>query len=133
MSWVRYTACIDHPCSPGWPPAHRAKRRLPGGVKQGLELAVRADVAAAGRDERRLIQIGDLLQGALRTTNTLPDLETVRRRLRSHGPLAGVPTLAEYLPMWLLDLEVDENTRNSYACHVRLHLIPCLGDVVLDE
>jgi integrase len=95
------------------------------GVRRLLDLA--------GRDKDRLIQIGDLLQDALRTTGVLPDLETVRRRLRSHGPLAGVPTLAQYLPMWLQDLEVDENTRNSYACHVRLHLIPCLGDVVLDE
>jgi integrase len=44
-----------------------------------------------------------------------------------------VPTFAEYLPVWLQDLDVDENTRNSYACHVRLHLIPYLGDVVLDQ
>jgi integrase len=93
---------------------------------------VRRLLDVAGRDKYRLVQIGDLLQEALRTTGALPDLETVRRRLRSHGPLAGVPTLAEYLPMWLQDLEVDENTRNSYACHVRLHLVPCLGDVVLD-
>jgi integrase len=95
------------------------------GVRRLLDLA--------GRNKDRLVQIGDVIQEALRTTDALPDLETVRRRLRSRGPLAGVPTLAEYLPMWLQDIEVDENTRNSYACHVRLHLIPCLGDVVLDE
>ena len=74
-----------------------------------------------------------MLQQARRNGGALPDLETIRCRLRSQGPLAGVPTVAEYLPIWLQDLEVDENTRNSYACHVRLHLIPYLGDVVLDQ
>jgi hypothetical protein len=84
-------------------------------------------------DKNRLVEIGDMLQQARRNGGALPDLETIRRRLRSQGSLAGVPTVAEYLPEWLQDLEVDENTRNSYACHVRLHLIPYLGEVVLDQ
>jgi len=80
------------------------------------------DLAAGNR--RRLVELGDLVQTARRATGTLPDVETVRRRLSSDSPLTGVPTLAEYLPTWLKDLEVDESTRYGYRSIVRNHLIP---------
>jgi integrase len=89
------------------------------------------DLAAGNR--RRLVELGDLVQTARRATGTLPDVETVRRRLSSDSPLTGVPTLAEYLPTWLKDLEVDESTRYGYGSIVRNHLIPYLGEVVLDQ
>jgi integrase len=87
----------------------------------------------AGTNKQHRTEIGDLLQTARRDTGVLPDVDTIRQRLSSGSPLTGVPTLAEYLTTWVRDIEVDENTRNSYACHIRLHLIPHLGDIVLDK
>lgn len=87
----------------------------------------------AGRDRRRQIEVGDLVQTTVRAGGTLPDLETVRRRLGSDNPLTGLPTIAEYLPVWLDRLKVDENTKRGYASHVRVHMIPHLGDIVLDK
>ncbi|MGW3808702.1 tyrosine-type recombinase/integrase [Micromonospora sp. NPDC005113] len=87
----------------------------------------------AGRNRRRRIEIGDLLQATLRAGGTLPDIDTVRNRLRTDTPLVGVPTLAEWLPTWLHRLAVDGNTRRGYESHARVHLIPHIGDVVLDK
>jgi integrase len=94
---------------------------------------VRRLLDLAGRDQKRLIEMGDLVQTGCRTATGLPDVDTIRQRLRSDSRLTGIPTLAEYLPAWLQDIEVDDNTRSSYACHIRLHLIPYLGDIVLDK
>ncbi|WIM97005.1 hypothetical protein ACTOB_000492 [Actinoplanes oblitus] len=87
----------------------------------------------AGKNKKQLTEIADLIQNSRRTIGVLPGLETVRQRLRTDSPLAGVPTLAEYLASWVKDVEVDENTRRTYACNITTHLIPHLGDVVLDQ
>jgi hypothetical protein len=67
----------------------------------------------AGRNRRRRTEIGDLLQATLRAGGTLPDVDTVRNRLRTDTPLVGVPTLAEWLTTWLNRLTVDDNTRRG--------------------
>ena len=87
----------------------------------------------AGRNRRRRIEIGDLLQNAMRVGGALPDLDTVRNRLRTDTPLAGVPTLAQWLTVWLNRLKVDDNTRRGYESHARVHLVPHIGDIVLDK
>lgn len=87
----------------------------------------------AGRDRRRRAEIADLLQAAVRAKLPLPDLDTIRRRLRGDGPLAEPPTLAAYLTDWLAGLQVDDNTIRGYESHVRVHLIPHLGDIGLDK
>lgn len=94
---------------------------------------VRRLLALAGKNKQQLIQIADVIQTSRDTTSTLPDVDTVRQRLRAGGALSGVPTVAEYLTGWVNDTEVDENTRRTYANHVTTHLIPHLGDVYLDQ
>jgi hypothetical protein len=87
----------------------------------------------AGRNRRARTDVADLLQAAVRADLPLPDLEEIRHRLRTDSPLTGVPTLAEWLPRWLNQVRVDDNTTRTYESHVRVHLIPHLGDVVLDK
>ena len=81
----------------------------------------------------KLIKIADLVQTGRRTGADLPDVDTLRQRLRMESPLSGVPTVAEYLTGWVTDIEVDENTRRTYATNITTHLIPHLGDVLLDQ
>ena len=69
----------------------------------------------------------------MRAKQPLPDLDTIRQRLRGDGPLAEPPTLAGYLTGWLNSLEIDDNTIRGYESHVRVHLIPRLGDIPLDK
>ncbi|GAA4595871.1 tyrosine-type recombinase/integrase [Actinoplanes octamycinicus] len=90
-------------------------------------------ISLAGRNKQWLTQIGDLIQTGRRINGVLPDVETVRQRLRSGSPLTGAPTLTEYLTDWIKVVEVDDNTRRTYASHITVHLIPVLGDVPLDQ
>jgi integrase len=93
----------------------------------------RALIALAGRDRARRTEIADLLQATVRAGRPLPELDSVRQRLRTDGPLADAPTVTDYLTGWLAGLTVDENTIRGYESHVRVHLIPHLGDIPLDK
>src|ERR1044071_8539882 len=64
---------------------------------------VRRLLDLAGKDPTRLIQ------GPRRATGDLPDLDTVRFRLKTDTALGGIPTLAQYLTGWVNDIEIDEN------------------------
>lgn len=94
---------------------------------------VRRLLDLAGKDPKRLTEVADLIQASRRATGELPDLDTVRFRLKTDSALGGIPTLAQYLTGWVNDIEIDENTRRSYANHITTHLIPHLGDVALDQ
>ncbi|MEU0559377.1 site-specific integrase [Dactylosporangium sp. NPDC006015] len=93
----------------------------------------RALLALAGRDRRRQIEIGDVIQNAVRHRLPFPDVDRVRQRLRGDGPLGDMPTVGEYLTTWLEHLTADINTIHGYESIVRNHLIPHLGDVPLDK
>ncbi len=87
----------------------------------------------AGRDPHRRAEIAVVLIAAVRANQPLPDLDTVRQRLRADVSLAEAPTVDAYLTEWLVDLAVDANTVRGYESHVRVHLIPHLGHVRLDK
>lgn len=86
-----------------------------------------------GRDRRRRILIADAMQAAVRAGGLLPDANTVTRRLAADQPITGMPTMAEYLTTWARRIRVDDSTKRIYECHVRLHLIPNLGEIELDK
>jgi hypothetical protein len=86
-------------------------------------------LALAGRDTRRLIEIADLMQAAVRAGRPLPEVAGIRHRLRGDTTLGDMPTLATYLTDWLAGLTVDDNTIRGYESHIRVHLIPHLGDI----
>jgi hypothetical protein len=60
-------------------------------------------------------------------------VDTVARRLAADTPISGMPTLAEYLPMWLKRIRVEPSTWLLYETHIRVHLVPHLGDIELDK
>lgn len=86
----------------------------------------------AGRDANRQTQIITLLQAAARTHQRFPDIGTVRRRIRADIALDQAPTVGEYLTSWLAHLSIDPNTIRGYESHVRVHLIPHLGHILLE-
>jgi integrase len=90
-------------------------------------------IGLAGKNRRARTDIADLLQIAVRAGLPLPSLDDVRQRLATGNPLTGVSTLAEWLPLWLERIRVDDNTRRSYESHCRVHLIPYVGHVALDQ
>ncbi|MEW2386058.1 hypothetical protein AB0873_28760 [Micromonospora sp. NPDC047707] len=69
----------------------------------------------------------------MRAKRPLPDVDRLRQRLRGDGPLADMPTLADYLTGWLGHLNVDANTIGGYESIARVHLIPHLGEIPLDK
>jgi integrase len=93
----------------------------------------RAALTLAGRDRIARNQVADLLQRTVRCALPLPDLAELQRRLRTGGALIGVPTVAEWLTTWITKIRVDPITASTYQSHLRLHLIPHLGDIVLDQ
>ncbi|WP_250008752.1 site-specific integrase [Actinoplanes sp. M2I2] len=93
----------------------------------------RAALALAGRDRTARSQVADLLQRTIRSASPLPELADLGRRLHRGSPLTDVPTVAEWLAVWASRLKVDPSTARTYESHVRLHLIPCLGEIVLDR
>jgi len=116
----------------------RRRQLRRGGFTSNRDATTELDLARellrlAGRDRTRRAELADLLQATNRAGQPLPDLDTLRQRLRADAPLAQAPTLATYLTGWLADLGVDENTVRGYESHVRVHLIPHLGDIRLDQ
>ncbi|WP_066939812.1 hypothetical protein [Microtetraspora fusca] len=50
------------------------------------------------------------------------------------GPIGAGCTVAQWLRYWLAtDQGIRPRTRQGYADHVRLHLVPALGRIVLSE
>jgi integrase len=90
-------------------------------------------LALAGRDRATRVQVADLLQRVVHCGLPMPDLEELRRRLRTGSPITGVPTVAEWLNAWITKIRVDPATERSYRSQIRTHLIPHLGEVVLDR
>lgn len=94
-------------------------------ARQAIGLAVDDRIART--------QVGNLLQRSVTHGLAMPDLDDLAQRLRTGRPIIGVPTVAEWLTAWLGRLRVDPSTARTYESHVRMHLIPYLGDVLLDR
>jgi len=86
---------------------------------------------AAGEPELQADVAG--LLHATRHRRPLPAVDAVRHRLDARRALDGSTTLAVYLKRWLAARPVDENTRRTYASHLRAHLVPHLGHLTLDR
>jgi integrase len=97
----------------------------------------RALLAIAGRDPDLQARIADLLLAAIRERKALPHPEHTRQRIRGGGSLDDPPTVAVYLTDWLTNLEqagsIAGASMRAYESHIRVHLIPQLGDIPLDQ
>lgn len=100
------------------------------------ELAkIREAIAVADPgDPVELARVGDLIEAALRTGQSAPTVEQVRRMLHLGRDLTTRPTTAEWLTEWLASRKtLEDTTARSYASHLNLYLLPHLGEVRLDK
>ncbi|MEV0386866.1 tyrosine-type recombinase/integrase [Nonomuraea sp. NPDC050643] len=79
-------------------------------------------------------QITKLMLSVLKDTKHLPDLEEVRRKVRTRQDLNRHITVAEWLQEFLKrKRSIEATTKRSYESHVRLYLTPYLGEIRLDR
>ncbi|WP_231618597.1 site-specific integrase [Nonomuraea sp. SBT364] len=70
----------------------------------------------------------------LKDAKTLPPVEEVRRKVRTHQDLNPTVTVAEWMQEFLRrKRKIDVTTRRSYEAHIRLYFTPYLGDIRLDR
>ncbi|NGY61236.1 site-specific integrase [Lentzea sp. NEAU-D13] len=99
-----------------------------------LDLVRRLLAIPRSGDTKALTQVGDLIAEALRNQTPIPDEDTVRRRVRPKGGLRDRIQVGPYFLEWLPKRKgISKNTRRSYESHIRLYLVPYLGDIWLDE
>jgi integrase len=88
----------------------------------------------AGNDDTRRIQIAALLLAAARSHQRFPDIDAVRRRLGLNVAVDRASiTVGDYLTQWVANLDIDDNTIRGYESHIRVHIIPHLGDIRLED
>ncbi|MET8824758.1 site-specific integrase [Streptomyces sp. NPDC004610] len=97
--------------------------------------AVRALLALAdGDDTEAQTKIGDLLEGVSKSkTAPLPDLIETRRRFRAGQPLTSKLTVGDWLDEWWESKKRKKSTLNGYSSHIRVHLKPGIGHILLDR
>ncbi|TDE45738.1 site-specific integrase [Nonomuraea mesophila] len=125
------------------PPGTDGKRRGP--LRRGgfatqdaakAELGQVRDLLALAdpREPATRIQIADLIKRTLAETDTLPDVETVRRKVKTGQHLTQEITVEQWLAEFLnRKRKIEETTRRSYEGHIRLYLTPYLGRLRLDQ
>ncbi|MER6147994.1 site-specific integrase [Streptomyces hirsutus] len=97
--------------------------------------AVRALLALApGDDQEAQTKIGDLLEVVSKNKSApLPDLGETRRRFRAGQPLTSKLTVGDWLDEWWESKKRKKSTLNGYSSHIRVHLKPGLGHILLDR
>ncbi|MFY1674060.1 tyrosine-type recombinase/integrase [Plantactinospora sp. WMMB334] len=90
-------------------------------------------LALAGGDATIAIEIADLLQ-ELKRGQPLPDREVIAKRIRAGVPATADMTVGEYLTQWLASRrKVEPGTVRSYESHMRVHLVPHLGAIGIQQ
>jgi integrase len=85
-------------------------------------------------DTGDLTKVADLIESTVKAGNQVPTLEQVRRLLRLDQTPDAVPTVEVWLTTWLKGRKtLRQGTSRSYASHLKLHLIPHLGEIRLDR
>ncbi len=99
-----------------------------------LERIREAAAVADPNDPQELAKVGDLIEAALRTGQSAPTVEQIRRMLYLGRDLTMIPTTAEWLTEWLAGRKtLEDTTARSYTSHLNLYLLPHLGQVRLDK
>lgn len=123
-------------------PAHLDGRRR-GPLRRGgfdtrtdaeAELGRARDLLGLTDDPAAAAQLADTLTREVKESGRLPDVELLRRRIRTGQDLSEKITIADWLERWLpAKKTLRASTRHSYAGHIRLYLIPQLGHLLLDR
>lgn len=84
-------------------------------------------------DERRAVQVGDLLAKIGRERADIPEAAEVKRRLTAGVALNSDMTLGEWLEVWAEGKKTKRRTTAGYWSHIRVHLKPGVGHYRLDR
>ncbi|MFY1658794.1 site-specific integrase [Micromonospora sp. WMMD1274] len=88
-------------------------------------------LALAGDDTALATEIADLLQ-QVKAGAPMPDRDTIAKRVNAGLPASVDMTVGTYLRQWLESRRnIEPSTKRHYGCHIRVHLIPHLGDIPL--
>ncbi|MFI6744280.1 site-specific integrase, partial [Nonomuraea sp. NPDC050451] len=86
------------------------------------------------REPATRTQIADLIKRTLAETGTLPEADTIRRKIKTRQHLTREITVEQWLAEFLnRKRKIEETTRRSYEGHIRLYLTPYLGRLRLDQ
>jgi integrase len=96
---------------------------------------LRALLAVPGKQDARAQQaLGDLLAKVSADKTAIPTVEEVKRRIRSKRSLSEEITLGDLLDEYMTARRtLRTTTRNSYESHIRAHLKPHGGHLVVDD
>ncbi|MFF7155282.1 tyrosine-type recombinase/integrase [Streptomyces sp. NPDC008139] len=95
---------------------------------------VRTLLGLADTDDPDSVErVAALLERLVEEKAPLPNVEEIRRRLRSGLDLRGGTTVGEWLDLWFASKKRRRTTLNGYASHVNVHLKPRIGRVRLDR
>lgn len=91
-------------------------------------------LAIADGDRELAGRLADVIARTVKDTGTLPDAETLRRKVRTGQELARHITVGEWLQTWLAGKRrLRASSTASYASHIRLYLAPHIGHIRLDR
>lgn len=92
-------------------------------------------LALADRDDAEAMQhVLSAIHHAVHNHISLPDVEEMRRRLATGISASELPTIGQWLTDWLAGRKaLRRNTYRSYESHVRLYLIPAIGQLRIDR
>ncbi|MEH0578947.1 site-specific integrase [Streptomyces sp. B21-108] len=89
---------------------------------------------APGDDQEAQTKLGDLLEVVSKNKNApLPDLAETRRRFRAGQPLTSNLTVGDWLDEWWESKKRKKSTLTNYSSHIRVHLKPGIGHILLDR
>ncbi|GEM_PF-69372 len=112
--------------------AHRTEADAAHEGRRVVELlAIPAPGEPGARERAEVLQLVD---AALKAHQPLPDVDDIRRRVRTGQPIAQRVTVGEYLAGWLAGKrDIRATTRNGYESNIRVYLVPHLGAYPLDK
>ena len=85
-----------------------------------------------GDDDAGRVQVAEMIRDSYKRYQRLPESEDVRRRFAAGLSLVQHQTTGEWLEEWLAGRRgLARNTYRSYEGHIRLHLLPRLGQIPL--
>src|SRR6266540_4143219 len=105
-----------------------------GGATAAMRRAIQLLEIPDSDDDVGHVQIADLIREHYRRYRQLPEHDDVKRRFVVGLPLVRGQTTAEWLDEWLAAKRgVARTTYRSYQGHLRLHLKPRLGHILLEK
>ncbi|WP_112104913.1 site-specific integrase [Parafrankia sp. Ea1.12] len=91
-------------------------------------------IVIPGNDSQGIGRIRTLILDAIKAGDPLPDPEVIKERYRRRADLNPKITVADWLHTWLAGRRtIRRSTREGYEISIRLHLVPFIGDIRLDQ